>query len=92
MIESEFNLGLRKLVERYGIEVSDDPELFEKLVYSSPDNHYGVYYSRDNGWTLEDVGSDFFARNGIGFDDSLSIADWARKQGEDFLFFVVDFD
>lgn len=92
MIESEFGLALRKLIERYGIEVSDDPDLFMRLVYSAPGNHSGVYYSRDNGWTFEDVGSDFFARNGIGYDDTISIAEWARRQGEDFLFIVVDFD
>ncbi len=92
MIESEFNLGLKKLIERYGIEVSDDPDLFERLVYVAPDNDSGVYYSRDNGWTFEDVGSDFFARNGIGYDDTISIAEWVKKQGEDFLFIVVDYD
>ena len=92
MIESEFGLALRKLIERYGVEVSDDPDLFERLVYAAPDVFSSVYYSRDNGWTFEDVGTEFFARNGIGYDDSPSIADWARKQGEDFLFIVVDFD
>ena len=92
MIESEFGLALRKLIERYGVEVSDDPELFERLVYASPEEHHGVYYSLDNGITLVDEGSHFFAQNGIGFDDTISIADWARRQGEGFLFIVVDFD
>ena len=91
MIESEFGLALRKLAEQ-GVSVSDDPELFERLVCSAPDAYSSVYYSRDNGWTLEAVGTHFFARNAIGFDDTNTIADWARQQGDGFLFIVVDYE
>lgn len=82
------NKLLDKLIEK-GVKVSNSPERFEELVCSG-DYHDAVFVSTDGGYSFQSMGADALSHWGWGYEGGPSYADWARRQGDDFLFLDLE--